>query len=393
MERFDWMIYDKKTRDEDTMALVSAKVAETVHRFHSGIENYAPTPLADLKSQAARLGIAGLWVKDESKRFGLNAFKSLGGSFAVAKYLCDKLGVPVDENSYSFLRSDEARAKLGEITFITATDGNHGRGVAWAAKIFGQKAVVFMPKGSAAERLNNIRAQGAKAEITDMNYDDTVRFAAKTAAENGWVLVQDTAWEGYEDVPASIIQGYTTMVWEISEQLKGEKPTHLFLQAGVGSFPGAFAGCAAEMWGKDKPVTVIMEPTQADCHFRTAKADDGTFHIVQGSMNSMMAGLCCGEPCPISWNILKSCADAFVSCGDSYSANGMRLLGRPLGNDPIVVSGESGAVGAGVIEAIMLKPELGSFRKALGLCSKSKVLLISTEGDTDKANYLKVMAD
>ena len=393
MERFDWIMFDTKAPNAYVMALVAPDKAQQVRRFHSGIEGYEPTPLVSLNAQAERLGLGALYVKNESKRFGLNAFKSLGGSYAVAKYLCGKLGIPVDENAYTVLRSAEAKEKLGDITFITATDGNHGRGVAWAARIFGQKAVVFMPKGSAAERLENIRAQGAHAEITNVNYDDTVRFACKTAEENGWVLVQDTAWPGYEEIPESIIQGYTTMAVEIEEQLNGIKPTHLFLQAGVGSFPGSFAACAAGIWGDERPVTVIMEPTQADCHYRTAKADDGEFHIVTGSMNSMMAGLCCGEPCPISWKMLESCADAFVSCGDYYSARGMRLLGKPLEGDETVVSGESGAVGAGVIEAIMIREELKEFKEKLGLNSQSRVLLISTEGDTDKENYRRILAD
>ena len=393
MERFDWIMFDTKAPNAYVMALVAPDKAQQVRRFHSGIEGYEPTPLVSLNAQAERLGLGALYVKNESKRFGLNAFKSLGGSYAVAKYLCGKLGIPVDENAYTVLRSAEAKEKLGDITFITATDGNHGRGVAWAARIFGQKAVVFMPKGSAAERLENIRAQGAHAEITNVNYDDTVRFACKTAEENGWVLVQDTAWPGYEEIPESIIQGYTTMAVEIEEQLNGIKPTHLFLQAGVGSFPGSFAACAAGIWGDERPVTVVMEPAQADCHYRTAKADDGTFHIVTGSMNSMMAGLCCGEPCPISWKMLESCADAFVSCGDYYSARGMRLLGKPLEGDETVVSGESGAVGAGVIEAIMIREELKEFKEKLGLNSQSRVLLISTEGDTDKENYRRILAD
>jgi len=393
MSVFDCVFYNTRPAGEETFALVSPEIADRVHRFHSGIDGYCPTPLVELNAQAKRLGVSKLWVKDESHRFGLNAFKSLGGSYAVAKYLCGKLGIPVDEHAYTFLRSPEAKEKLGDITFITATDGNHGRGVAWSAKVFGQKAVVYMPKGSAAERLENIRAQGAHAEITELNYDDTVRFAGKTAEENGWVLVQDTAWPGYEDIPATIIQGYTTMVCEIEEQLNDEKPTHLFLQAGVGSFPGSFAGCIAAKMGSERPVTAIIEPIQADCHYRTAKADDGTFHIVTGNMNSMMAGLCCGEPCPISWKLLQSSADAFISCSDEYSANGMRLLGKPLGGDTGVISGESGAVGAGVIEALMLDPALDEYRRRLGLNESSKVLLISTEGDTDRENYQKILAD
>ena len=192
------------------------------------------------------------------------------------------------------------------------------------------------------------------------------------------------------------MQGYTTLAREIGQQLElsgEEKPTHLFLQAGVGSFAGAALGYFTSLWGEDRPVTAIMEPDQADCVYRSAKADDGRLHFVTGDMNSMMAGLCCGEPCTISWEILNSYADAFISCGDEYAARGMRLLGRPEGEDQVVISGESGAVGAGVLEGILTEECLEPLRQALGLNENSRVLLISTEGDTDQANYQKILSE
>lgn len=373
--------------DPKALALTAPEATEAAHRFHRSIEGYAPTPLVSLTAQAARLGIGSLWVKDESHRFGLNAFKGLGGSYAIAAYLCQELGIPVEDHSFAALTSPKARARLGRKTFVTATDGNHGRGVAWAARIFGHDSVVYMPKGSAPERLENIRAQGAQAEITDLNYDDAVRLAQ----DKGWILIQDTAWEGYEDVPTHIMQGYTTLAWEIAQALD-QPPTHLFLQAGVGSVAGAVAGYFAALWGDRRPVTVIAEPHRADCLYRTAKADDGRLHFVTGHMDSMMAGLCCGEPCTVSWEILKGVADCFVSCGDHYAARGMQLLGKPLGNDPAVVSGESGAVTAGVLEGLMTEGRLAGVREKLGLDETSRVLLISTEGDTDRENYRRILA-
>ncbi len=378
--------------DPKALALTAPAATEAAHRFHRSLASYAPTPLRALPAQAARLGLGQLWVKDESPRFGLNAFKGLGGSYAIAVYLCRLLGLPAQEASFAALTSPAARARLGKQTFVTATDGNHGRGVAWAARLFGHDAVVYLPKGSAPERLENIRAQGAWAEITDLCYDDTVRLASRMSEERGWVLIQDTAWAGYETVPTHIMQGYTTLAWEIAQVLD-QPPTHLFLQAGVGSVAGAVAGYFAALWGDRRPVTVLVEPDKADCLYRTAVADDGQLHFVTGPMDSMMAGLCCGEPCTVSWEILKGVADGFVSCGDHYAARGMRLLGRPLGDDPAVVSGESGAVTAGVLEGLMTEAALADTRAKLGLDETSRVLLLSTEGDTDRENYRRILSE
>ena len=395
MENFAYLLRRRGEKPAASLALTCREQAEKTACFHRGLPGYAPTPLVSLDGFAAKIGVGKVWVKDESKRFGLNAFKALGGSYAMGEYLAEKLGVPVDETTFERLCSPQAKERLGDITFVTATDGNHGRGVAWSARLLGQKSVVYMPKGSAAERLENIRAQGAEAEITEYNYDDAVRLADRMAKERGWVLVQDTAWPGYERIPAHIMQGYTTLAHEIADQLERageEKPTHLFLQAGVGSFAGAVLGYFASLWGEERPVTAIMEPDQADCVYRSATADDGTLHFVTGDMNSMMAGLCCGEPCTISWEILNAFADAFISCGDGYAARGMRLLGRPAGDDPAVVSGESGAVGAGVLEGIMTEERLRPLHEALRLDEHSRVLLISTEGDTDRENYKKILS-
>ena len=370
---------------------VSAENVDTVHFFHEGLEGYAPTPLVSLPALAEKDGVAEFLVKDESKRFGLNAFKALGGSYAIAKIICEKLSLELGRDTFSVLQSGEYDDELKQMTFITATDGNHGRGVAWTAKMLGCKAVVYLPEGSAEERLSNILALGAEAEITDLNYDDTVRYAGQVARENGWTLVQDTSWDGYEEIPAAIMQGYTTLAYEIDSQLRGrEKPTHLFLQAGVGSMAGAIAGYFASVWKENCPKIIIVEPDKADCIFRTAKADDGRLHTVTGSMDSMMAGLCCGEPCTLGWDILRDVAAAFVSCDDSYAAHGMRILGKPLGSDPAIISGESGAVTAGVADKIAENPEI---KAALGIDESSRILVISTEGDTDRENYKRILSE
>lgn len=385
-------VLHKGNKNTGSLKFVQPEAMQAVLEFHSGIAGYAQTPLVSLPNLAKQLGVGQIFVKDESARFGLNAFKALGGSYAIAKYLCGKLNIPVDRNSFNVLCSEEARAKLGTVTFVTATDGNHGRGVAWAAKLLGHKAVVYLPEGSSQERLNNIRALGAEAEITKFNYDGAVRLAYAMSRKHGWVLVQDTAWSGYEEIPTWIMQGYTTMAQEITAQLNGITPTHLFLQAGVGSMAGAVLGYFAALWQNNLPATVICEPDKAACLYKTAVANDGTLHKVTGRMNSMMAGLCCGEPCTISWDIINNFASAFIACSDDYAASGMRLLGMPQSGDARIVSGESGAVTAGVLAALMQDPELAQLRNELGLDENSRVLLISTEGATDKVNYLKVLS-
>ena len=373
--------------------LFTPAAAEEVRAFHRTLPGYAPTPLAELRRLAEHLGLGALHVKDESKRFGLNAFKVLGGSFAIGSYLAGRLGVDIGQLPYDRMTGKETREKLGDITFVTATDGNHGRGVAWTANRLGQKSVVYMPKGSALERLENIRALGSDASITELNYDDAVRLANQGAEKYGWVMVQDTAWEGYEAIPRWIMQGYTTLALEATEQLRQlsvEKPTHIFLQAGVGAMSGGITGFLRDCYG-DEPVITIVEPNKADCIYRSARA--GERYCVTGEMQTIMAGLACGEPCTIGWDILRDHADHFISCPEYVAAKGMRVLGNPVNGDTRVVSGESGAVTLGLVAELMQNPSLDWLREPLGLGSDSRVLCISTEGDTDRENYRRIVWD
>lgn len=365
-------------------------------KFHESFPEYTKTPLVNLDHLAKDLGVGGIYIKDESHRFGLNAFKVLGGSYAMAKYLAQKLNKDISELSYEKLTSDEIRKQLGEITFVTATDGNHGRGVAWTARQLKQKSVVYMPKGSSFIRLKNIQAEGAEASITDMNYDDAVRLAAENAEKHGWVVVQDTAWDGYEEIPAWIMQGYGTMASEALEQLNEmgvERPTHIFVQAGVGSLAGAVQGYFASVFGDNCPTTVIVEADEAACLYKSALANDGEPRVVGGDMPTIMAGLACGEPNTIGWKVLRDYSKAFVSCPDWVAARGMRVLGNPLKGDKRVISGESGAVTAGLISSIMTRDDMQELKKALKLDENSRVLLFSTEGDTDPIRYREIAWD
>jgi len=385
----------KKSLGVSTDFLSATEIAKA-KAFHASFPEYSETPLRSLDHLAKRLGVGGIYIKDESYRFGLNAFKVLGASFAIAKYLAKCLQVDVEQLDFSTLRSPEIHKKLGEITFVTATDGNHGRGVAWAARQLNQKAVVYMPKGSSLTRLENIRAEGAIASITDLNYDEAVRLAADQAEKFGWVVVQDTAWEGYEEIPTWIMQGYGTIAAESLKQLNQQgikKPTHIFLQAGVGSFAGAIEGFFASVFGPEKPKTVIVESDLADCLYKSAIANDEQSRIVTGDMATIMAGLACGEPNSIAWEILRDYSDLFFSCPDEVTAKGMRLLGNPLGTDNPVISGESGAVTTGLLAFLLENENLLDAKESLGLDKDSHILLISTEGDTDPEKYRSIVWD
>lgn len=381
------------SRDYSKATVFGKDQAELVKKYHESFPTYHPTDLKKLDHLAEYLGVGAVYVKDESSRFGLNAFKGLGGSYCIGKYIGEKCQIPDAELSYEKLKSEKVKKETEGLTFVTATDGNHGRGIAWTAHELGIKAVVYMPNGSAEERLKNIQKLGAEASITDLNYDDTVRFAAQCEKEKGWVLVQDTAWEGYEKIPTWIMQGYTTMALEAIEQLGGEKPTHIFLQAGVGAMSGALTAFFADYYKEEKPVIVIVEPNKADCIYRTAKANDGKLHMVTGDMNTIMAGLACGEPCTIGWEMLGRYADHYVSMPDYVAAKGMRVLGNPITGDEKVISGESGAATTGFVTELMMNESLGYLRETIGINKDSKILCFSTEGDTDQKNYRNIVWD
>lgn len=372
----------------------SAHEAARARNFHKSFKEYAPTPLHSLPALAAHMGVGGLHIKDESLRFGLNAFKVLGASYAVGRILAEKLHCPIENLGREALCADALRAQLGDITFATATDGNHGRGLAWTVQQLRQRAVVYMPKGSDPIRAENIRATGAECTITDLNYDDAVRLANKKSLENGWLMVQDTAWEGYEDIPRWIMQGYMTLTVEALEQLQSRgvsAPSHVFLQAGVGSFAGATLGFLACALGDAWPITTIVEPHQANCLYTSMMASDGKPHNTPGTLDTLMAGLACGEPCTTSWGILRDYASAAISCPDYIAANGMRILSSPLRGDPRIISGESGAVTCGILDYIARRPEGAHIRRVLNLDTSSQVLLISTEGDTSPKTFRDII--
>lgn len=380
--------------DDKYLPLMDEGNMKKARSFHQSFPQYNETPLADLKQMAGLLGLKDFFVKDESYRFGLNAFKVLGGSYAIANYIAEETGKDVAELDYDTLTSPQLKEEFGQATFFTATDGNHGRGVAWAANKLGQKSVVLMPKGSAKSRFDNIAKEGAQVTIEDVNYDECVRMANKMAEETDHgVMVQDTAWEGYEKIPTWIMQGYGTMASEAGEQLaaQSKRPTHIFVQAGVGSLAGAVIGYFSNLYKENPPKMIVMEAQAADCLYKSALGKDGKIRFVEGDLQTIMAGLACGEPNTISFDILENHVDAFVSCPDWVAAKGMRMLAAPLKGDDQVISGESGAVGMGLVATLMQDPEYADLKDFLGLNKDSEVLMFSTEGDTDPENYKHIV--
>lgn len=368
-------------------------IARQTLRFHCKIPGYQPTRLVRMHALARHWRVGEVLIKDESMRFGLNAFKVLGGSFAVARLLCQQLGIELEDFDFDTLASDAMRQRIGPMTLVTATDGNHGRGVAWVAEQLGLKAIVYMPKDSASARVANIRAHGAAVHVTDLNYDDTVHLAGRMARKNGWQLIQDTASNVDADVSRWIMQGYTTMGLEAIDQMAGMRlqPTHVFVQAGVGSFAGAMVALLAGVFKNQPPRFIIVEPTRAACLFASAAAGDGCTHAVTGDLETIMAGLACGEPNPGAWEILREWSCGYISCQNFVAANGMRILANPLAGDDRIEAGESGAVGVGVLDQIANQAVFHALRQALQIGSDSTVLLFNTEGATDPDSYRKIL--
>ena len=392
-----WTVNHVPGSDDKFLDLMSEENVTKANEFHKSFPQYSVTPLQKLSALASYLGVKGIYCKDESYRFGLNAFKVLGGSYAMGRYIAKELGRDISQLPYNVLSSDKLREEFGQATFFTATDGNHGRGVAWAAKRLGQKAVVRMPKGTTKTRFDNIAKEGAEVTIEEVNYDDCVRMAAAEAAktEHG-IIVQDTAWAGYEEIPSWIMQGYGTLVLEADKQLKEngvDRPTHVFVQAGVGSLAGAVVGYFAHKYKDNPPVMVVCEASAADCLYRSAVQADGNLVNVTGDLQTIMAGLACGEGNTNGWDILKNHVTVFASCPDWMSAKATRIYANPLENDPHIISGESGSVPLGLAYTALHDEDAKDLKEALKLDENSNILVISTEGDTDPVRYREIVWD
>ena len=345
---------------------------------------YAPTPLVSLSALADRLGVASIHYKDEGDRFGLGSFKALGGAYAVFRLLARELGRRDRSFDEAALAAGQLKEAAKQITVCCATDGNHGRSVAWGARTFDARATIFVHETVSEQRVDAIRRYGAEVVRTKGNYDDSVREADRAAADNGWFVVSDTSYPGYTDVPRDVMQGYSVMVAEALGTCEAP-PTHVFLQAGVG---GLAAGVIAHLWeayGAEMPVMTVVEPVRAACLYESARSGKPT--AVAGELDTVMAGMACGEPSVIAWPILEGGASAFMTIPDEAALATMQLLASGDAGATIV-GGESGVAGlAGLIVAAG-QPD---WRQTLGLDRASRVLLIGSEGDTDPDLYARIV--
>jgi diaminopropionate ammonia-lyase len=371
-------------RDADTL---SVKAAEEVERFLRHRENHVVTPLQALPALAQKLGLGAIYIKDEGLRLGLGSFKALGGSYAVIRLVLDAasehLGRAVD---VAALQTPDMRAITADMTFACATDGNHGRSVAQGAKLVGARAVVFVHSGVSEERVAAIARFGAEMVRVAGSYDDSVEEAARVADKNGWTIVSDTSWPGYERIPALVMQGYTAMVREALRQLP-EPPTHVFVQAGVGGVAAAVAGHLALALADQRPRFIVVEPARAACVYESARLGRPV-KIEQGEP-TVMAMLECYEPSLIAWRVLSRVADGFMTVEEADAVAAMKQLARPCGADPAIVAGESGGVGLAGLTRALADPEAS---EALGLGPQSRIFLINTEGATDPLRYAELVA-
>ena len=360
----------------DTSAY-SFTATEPIRNLHTSLKVYKETPLVELKNFKG----VKIFIKDESKRFGLKAFKGLGGIWAIYHVISRALGLKNPTLDEIFAH----RAELRDMTFITTTDGNHGKGVSWATGLFGCKSYVYMPRGTVEVRAQAIRDAGsATVEITDMVYDDCVKFTASLAEKNHWNLIQDTSWAGYEEIPAQIMLGYTTLAYEALWQMQYVRPTHIFLQAGVGSMAGAIAAVFAEVFKENPPRITIVEPTEVACFYETMRVGDGLIHSATGNGQTMMAGLNCATPCELAWKILRPLAADSATISDDVAAQAMKTLAAEK-----IISGESGCAGFALANAAINSAEL---RGLLEIDADSIIFVINTEGATDPVNYKKILA-
>jgi diaminopropionate ammonia-lyase len=362
-----------------------------------------------LPELAKRFGVGQLLVKDESHRFGLNAFKALGSTYAVYHFIKNNfeelsLDCPESERFYREINLPEET-----FTFCTATDGNHGRGVAWVARKLRQKAVIYMPKDTVHARIENIRKEGAEVIVVDGLYDDAVRKCRDDAEKNSWQVISDTGWTGYEKIPTWIQAGYLTMFEEIHTDASINVDI-VIVQTGVGALAAAAAWYYNTIHPTDRPKLVSVEPVRADCVMQSIQSEQGEPLTIKGEPSSIMAGLNCGTPSSVAWPFVKQGFDLFMTITDDTTRNAMRMLYHPgvskpafggpsaqgfrptkEGRDSRIVSGESGAAGLAALMTLTKDPTFVAARTFLQLDSNSSVLIINTEGDTDPIGFREIV--
>ncbi|MBT6826457.1 MAG: diaminopropionate ammonia-lyase [Rhodospirillales bacterium] len=357
----------------------SAIARDEIHQWDA----YAPTPLHELSALAGEIGIGNIYYKDEATRFGLGSFKALGGAYEVLWALTREISNRVGETvSMADVRSGKYKDVAAGITVVSATDGHHGRSVAWGARNFGCGCRIYVHAEVSKARCDAVEDNDATLVRVDGDYDESVRACAQEAADNGWFIVSDTSYPGYMDLPRAAMAGYTVMVEEIISDLNGQMPTHVFVQAGCGGLATAVCGHLWTHYGADRPRFAIVEPTFAPCLYNACVNGPEDIFIIQEE--SVMAGLSCGEISQLAWQVLDPCIDDFIAIPDGTIAPVMRALATGTGSDPKVVAGESAVAGLAALIACMQRDDLAP---AMNLGSDSRVLLIGSEGATDPDIY------
>jgi diaminopropionate ammonia-lyase len=348
--------------------------------FHQGMPGYAPAPLVDCGELARRIGVGSLLVKDQSRCFGLPAFKIIGAAWAVNRAVGEQLGLP---QAATFDELLERAAAVRPLRLVTATDGNHGRAVARMAALLGLDATIYVPKGTVQARVDSIESEGARLVVVDGSYDQTVERAAQDAGER-CVIVSDTSWPGYTSIPGAVIEGYASIMSEIDNQVAalGSPPPDLVLvQSGVGALAAAVG---AHYGNAPRPILASVEPGDAACTLESLAA--GEIVTVPGPHRSIMAGLNCGTLSMIAWPVIQATFDLAISVDDDRAREAMRLLASVR-----IVSGESGASGLAGLLALLTAPELEAPRERFGIGAGTSVLIFSTEGATDPEAYATVV--
>lgn len=367
-------------------ATLSVAAANEVERFLTFRDNHAPTPLVALPGMAQHLGVASIQIKEEGQRLGLGSFKALGGSYAVIRLVLEAAGAELGRDvDVADLTTPDVQAVAARMTFACATDGNHGRSVAMGAQLVGAASVIFVHAGVSDERIAAIARYGARMVRVAGSYDESVREAARVSGEQGWTIVSDTTWPGYERIPGLVMQGYMALLREALREM-AQPPTHVFVQAGVGGIAATVAGHLALVYGEERPTFVVVDPARAACIVESARA--GQPVVAPEGEPTVMAMLECYEPSLVAWRILARAADAFMTVDEDDAINAMRALAAPVVGDPAIVAGESGGVGFAALRKAVASPEIAA---ALGLGAGSRILLVNTEGATDPARYTELV--
>ncbi len=349
---------------------------------------YAPTPLVELSALADHLSVARIMYKDEGPRFGLGSFKALGGAYAVLKVLHREIEKAAGQAVPMADAGSEKYAEIAARTMvISATDGNHGRSVAWGAQRFGMPCRIYIHAEVSEERAEAMRALGANVIRIDGDYDASVALVRKEGEENGWFIVSDTSWPGYLETPSEVMAGYGVMTHEINQELD-QAPTHVFLQGGVGGLAASVTAALKQHWGDDSPRVVVVEPDLAPCLLMSAQAGEATVAVIEEE--TLMAGLSCGEPSKLAWAILEQEASDFLSIPESVVGPSVRLMARPLEGDQPLEAGESAIAG---LAGFICAATQADLRAKIGLDENSRVLLIGSEGVTDRSLFNQLMAE